>query len=280
MSRNPYHLEGKGPSLRLSVLAYFDILGYTEIVRDASRAGTQQEALARIYSAMSGGRDWLEEKKHALPELNEFIKKDRFALKAFTDNIVIGWPVRDDAESELGDALGKLGDFQFIMALNGFFVRGAISIGNAYVDEIAVFGDALLEAYDAESKVARDPRIVLTPSAIEASKSHLEYYHPPSGAPHVHYLLQDADGQWFINYLEAVLWLEDGHGPFYDEFLKHKAVVEQKLSEYKSKPAIWSKYAWVAGYHNYFCDAHGGWFNDEHKINLELFRALPRLIVD
>ena len=70
------------------------------------------------------------------------------------------------------------------------------------------------------------------------------------------------------------------HGPFYDALLKHKAVVEQKLSEYKSKPPIWSKYAWVAGYHNYFCDAHSEWFNDEHKINLGLFRASPRLIVD
>jgi len=79
--------------------------------------------------------------------MRTFIKKDRYALKAFTDNIVISWPVHDDAETEFGSAFFKLASFQFNMVTDGFFIRGALSVGDAYVDEVAVFGRALSEAH-------------------------------------------------------------------------------------------------------------------------------------
>ena len=148
-SRNPYHVEGSGyPVLQRSVFAYFDILGYVGMVQAAYAVGAQSLALIKIHDALTGGREWLEE-KHFANEFHSAFRKDRFALKAFTDNIAIGWPVRDNAEAELGDAFGKLIDFQFHMSLAGFFVRGAIAIGEAYVDDVAVFGNALLEAHDA-----------------------------------------------------------------------------------------------------------------------------------
>ena len=93
--------------------------------------------------------------------------------------------------------------------------------------------------------------------------------------------LVDSDGQWFINYLDCVLMAESEHGPFYDEFELHKIAVEKRLAQYKDNPPIFSKYSWVAaGYHNFFSDLHPDYFSDEHRINTELFRALPRLIVD
>ena len=167
------------------------------------------------------------------------------------------------------------------MILNGFFVRGAISVGEAYIDEIAVFGEALIDAYVGESKVARDPRIVLTDKAVSLVKEHLSYYgDPPHHAPQVRDVLQDSDGQWFLNYLECVLLAESEQGPFYEEFNKHKAVVEQRLNEFKAEPYLWSKYAWVAHYHNYFCDLHPQHFTDEHRIDVGLIQAKPKRIVE
>jgi hypothetical protein len=100
MSRNPYHIGNSEPSLRPSVFAYFDILGYVDFVHDAYATGAQAQALAKVYSAVTGGREGLEE-KNVGAEFNATFKKDRFALKAFTDNIVIGWPIHNDVESEL-----------------------------------------------------------------------------------------------------------------------------------------------------------------------------------
>lgn len=262
----------------MSVFVFMDILGYSDLMQQATKSGTQEQTLRSLYSALAGSRRELEG-DDLDPVFRELIKKDDFALKAFTDNIVIGWPVRDDAESEFGTAFWKLAMFQFNMAIRGYFVRGAISVAPAYVDEIAVFGDALGEAYVGESKLARDPRIILTASAVATAKGHLDYYHPPSRAPHVRDILKDADGQWFINYLESVLIAEDEHGPFYTEFLQHKSAVEDKLAMHKNNPPVWAKYAWIAGYHNYFCDLHPTHFGSEHRIDVELFKATPSLIV-
>lgn len=279
MSRNPYQVDGEEPTLRRSVLAFMDILGYSEMIRTSERHDTQEQELRALHKTLSLGRRWLED-GDSPQAMKDLIKKDFYALKAFTDNIVIGWPVRDDAEVEFGNAFFKLGAFQFQMVLDGYFVRGGLSVGDAYVDEIAVFGSALVEAYEGESILARDPRIVLTSSAVAATKQHLSYYGSGRHAPHVRDVLRDSDGQWFLNYLECVLWAEDDRGPFYEEFDRHKLAVEQKLATHKSNPSIWSKYAWVASYHNYFCDLHSHHFGEEHKVNVELFKQSPGLIVE
>jgi len=277
MSRNPYVIDGQEPTLRNSVFVFMDILGYSELMLQSQKTETQTAALRDLHDALSASRRGLED--DGLPPDLKFGEKDLFALKAFTDNIVIGWPVHSDAEAEFGSAFMRLAIFQFKMAIRGYFVRGAISIAPAYIDEIAVFGDALTQAYVGESKLARDPRIILTESAVAATKQHLTYYFPPSHAPHVRDILRDADGQWFLNYLESVLIAEHEHGPFYPEFLQHKSAVEAKLAEHASNPPIWAKYAWVAGYHNYFCDLHSNYFGEEHRVNVDLFKAAPSLIV-
>jgi hypothetical protein len=173
-----------------------------------------------------------------------------------------------------------LSGFQMQMTLEGFFVRGAISVGECYVDDVAVFGDALLDAYNGESKTARDPRVILKASAVDAAKQHLEYYPDRSNSPYSRYILRDADGQWFVSYLESTMIAECEHGPFYEDLLKHKTVIEGMLAQHKKNPPIWSKYAWVAGYHNYFCGSYPDYFGDEHKIDVEPFRASPGSIVD
>jgi hypothetical protein len=278
MSRNPYIVSGREPTLRNSVFVFMDILGYSDLMIHAQKNGTQEATLRELHVALSESRQQLEE--DSLPyELRNFGEKDFYALKAFTDNIVIGWPVHSDAETEFGSAFMRLASFQFNMAIKGYFVRGAMAVAPAYIDEIAVFGDALSQAYMGESKLARDPRIILVDSAVSAAKKHLNYYYPPAHAPHVRDILKDSDGQWFLNYLEAVLIAGDEHGPFYPEFLQHKVAVERKLAIHKSNPPVWAKFAWIAGYHNYFCDLHARHFGEEHRINIDLFKSAPTLIV-
>jgi hypothetical protein len=279
-SRNPYRESGKPPILKRSVLAYMDILGYRDMAQRASVGGTEQQLLEGIHKALSEGRVWLEDKEEFMAKTKALSEKDDFALKAFTDNIVIGWPVFDDAEDELAAAFFKVGYFQFQMVTSGLFLRGAISLGEAYVDDVAVAGRALNEAYVGESTLARDPRIILTSSAVEAVTKHLEYYARQAHAPQARDVLRDSDGQYFLNYMDFVfLPLDEGNPPLLDDVLRHKSAVETQLIANKGRPDIWSKYAWVAGYHNYFCDLHSEYFDNRHKISIELFRASPSLIV-
>jgi len=268
--------EGEVPRLKNSVVVFMDILGYRQMVENAASTGTESELLLRLHSTLESGQKFL--KGELIPP--KLGLKDHYAVKAFTDNIVIGWPIRSDAESEFGSAFFMLSFFQFSLALAGFFIRGGLSIGPLYMDDIAVFGGGLNEAYDAESRLARDPRIVLTSSAEQAVKAHMKYYAEPDYSPQSRDLYRDSDGKLFLNYLDTVLIAEHENGPFYDELLKHKEVVERALTEHKGNPVNWSKYAWVANYHNYFCEQHPNYFNGEYMIEHSRIRMVPRRITE
>ena len=277
VSRNPYERDGQPPRLQHSVFAFVDILGYQDLICGTQGQESQQDLLGQLHNTLSSSREWLDNGN--LPEeLQASGEKDHFALKAFTDNIAIGWPINNrDGEMELGFAFGDLAAFQLAMANAGFFVRGAISVGKVYVDEIAVFGDALMESYRGESSLARDPRIVLTQSACQSVRNHLRYYGNGHHAPQNRDVIRDTDGQWFLNYLDSILIAEDAHGPFFDELEKHRASVQAKLDKYRQSPPIFAKYSWTAGYHNFFCDLHS--FQD-YKINLDSFSGDRGFIVD
>jgi len=148
------------------------------------------------------------------------------------------------------------------------------------MDDIAVFGRGLNEAYATESRFARDPRIVLASSVEEIVKIHMGDYAEPNYSPRSRDLYRDSDGKVFINYLDSVLIAEDEIGPSYEELLKHKEVVERCLSEHKNNPPIWSKYAWVASYHNFFCEQYPRHFSSEHMIEQSRIRIVPRRITE
>ncbi|MFY9618905.1 MAG: hypothetical protein WAQ99_03765 [Pyrinomonadaceae bacterium] len=155
------------------------------------------------------------------------------------------------------------------MANRGFFLRGAISVGDVYVDDVVVLGSAFLEAYENEAQAA-NPRIILTDSAATAARKHLSYHSGREHSPQYRDLFQDCDGKWFVNYLETVLVAEPEVGPFYDELIQHKERVIERLREFHSDQRIESKYDWVASYHNYFCDQYPQYFDRSHKIDKEL----------
>ena len=186
---NPYEREGEPPTLQQSVFAFVDILGYQQLVQGQDEL-EQQALLVKLHKALSSSREWLHDGDLAAAG-RPWDKKDYVSLKAFTDNIAIGWPIegRQDGEVELGFAFSDVAAFQLTMVNAGFFIRGAISVGPVYVDEIAVFGDALLEAYKGESTLARDPRIVLTASARQSVRKHLQYYPDKHWAPQDRYVI-------------------------------------------------------------------------------------------
>ena len=276
-SRNPYIDINGTPKLRRSVVGFIDILGYMDLVKSAKSREDSQDILDRVHLALKRSREHVDpnQSEDALLRLRD---KDFSAFRAFTDNIVIGHPIHDDGEIELGSVFNELSYFQMLMTMEGFFVRGAIAIGDLYMDDIAVFGEGLIEAYEAETTLARDPRIVLAPSAQTAVNRHLEYYSRGSHAPQNRDLLRDSDGQYFVNYLDTLI---PENGYFYEKELSaHKARIEEKLALLRSRPPVWAKYLWAANYHNYWCDQNSC-VDALMKIDTETFQLSPaRLVSD
>jgi hypothetical protein len=273
---SPYWQDGGAPILTPSVVVFADILGFSDRLRAAVISRTSMELLQKLRSALNEALIHLDPTWMQGP--GSFAKR-LWDYKAFTDNVVIGYPLRHATEAVLGRVFEKLGMFQLTMVQAGFFVRGAVAVGDLYMDRDIVFGEGLLEAVSAEQSIARDPRVVLAPSAVTHVQEHLGYYSDPSDSPQNRDLIRDADGQVFLNYLDAILIVEEDHGPFIEPLLDHKREVERCLREFLGQPPIWSKYYWSATYHNYFCSRRE-WFTDEHRIDLSDFQPGMRSLVE
>ena len=283
MSGEPLDLKGLPPvadskALSMGVVVYLDILGYQEIMRACTSRDASNEQLRKLKKAMDDASRWIRDKSADgdLPSA--------WTTKLFTDNIVIVSPVVDPgtlAEPELDSLLWFVALFQLDMIRHGYFVRGAVAIGDVYVDGNLVFGPAILEAYEAEQNLVRDPRIVLASSAKVAVERHLEWHLNPGAAPQNRGLLRDADGQFFVDYLEdTILMAEEEAGPLTKVLMEHKSRVEERLQTHQAVPRIWSKYEWVARYHNFFCHRYPQHFDAEHLVAAELLSRSPSRLAD
>lgn len=250
-SRNPFQSSHIEPKLQKSVVTFVDILGYRELISAAHTKKESAELLKRLHNALSKSRLFIDPEFRA-DALSFYSAKDKSAMRAFTDNIVIGRPIRFDVHVELAAALQEISYFQLTMASHGFFVRGGIAIGYLYLDDIAVFGNGLLEAYKAEVQLARDPRIVLADSAQRAVDLFLQSGSSGDIAAFNTYVLRDLDGQYFVDYLSTI-FREDGE-IYLNELREHRRAVSEMLETHRREPAVWSKYRWVANYHNFICN--------------------------
>jgi len=248
--KNPYTISG-APKMIRSFVCYADILGYSHLSGEAISSGRGNEFLSRLHSALKSAYDRIRERS------KDWQGDPYYAVKVFTDNIVVGYPLMrpsfDYGEPELGDIMGAFNELQVALAMEGFFLRGGIALGELFMDDDIVFGDALLQAVNLD-KNGGPPRLSLAPSAVEIVRRQLGFYgEDRTWAPHYEYLLEDADGAIFLNYLyEAFFAFPDG-GIFFEVIEKHKESVVKNLQDYKASPALRAKYEWAARYHNFVC---------------------------
>jgi hypothetical protein len=189
--RHAFASEDDVPRTHASVVAYFDILGFTEEMRAAHRLGRSNEFLQRIATTLKG---WYAAARDTSSDL---WRSDRrlWELKAFTDNVVIGHPIRHGGEPELGHLISDVAMLQLAFILEGdLFLRGGIAAGELYMDDDLVYGTALLDAVDTEHQ-ADAPRVLVHPSAVKLVRDQLRQYASIRRAPHTRILLRDEDGR-------------------------------------------------------------------------------------
>lgn len=252
-----------------SLCAYLDILGFSKTIEEAYAQQREQQLLADVSEAL----------KKSAAQLKEFVgRSPTMTVKFFTDNVVIGLQQTAWREMELLNLCWFLADYQLEMACKGFFIRGGISIGTLFSNDSIVFGNSLLKAYKLENTKAVYPRIIIDPtfneSVKEALASKADWFRNTLSFQ----LKRDVDDYLFVNYLHKTFETrrDSQHGfayyPNEDKILTHRKQVERRLQETQPKPEVWSKYFWVANYHNGFCDDIG---KAQCKIDESLLRPRP-----
>lgn len=231
------------PKLCNSYCLFLDVLGFSQEIIDNHNNGLSQSHLQKFYTAFNSA-------SNALTTHPIF-----WEYKIFTDNIVLGSQIisTPDSESLFGTIIPCVVNFQLEMVLSDFFIRGGWSMGDLYIGNNIVYGESLICAYEAESKLACYPRIVFTDKMMSNINKHLNYYDSPKSSPHFFHILRDEDDQHFINYLSDIISDDGYYLVDYALLSQHKKIIESRLQQHKGELKIYEKYLWTAQYHNYFC---------------------------
>lgn len=260
-----YFSAGK-PVHKVSYCAFLDVLGFNDRIRASYRDGSSDKLLRSFHQILA----------RSIAKIREHTDESMLYFKSFTDNVVLAHPqFSDDMESEFGFILWDINEYQFQMALKGFFIRGGLAADQLFMDENSVYGAALLEAYRLESKVAVNPIVVLCDNTMKLVDKHLTYYFGEI-APQRRHVLQGPDGRYFLNYLSECILEGDDREYLDDKSLRlHKKQVESALKTYAAVPTVFSKFSWLAAYHNYFCDTVSGY--PEYKASLKVSATLAAI---
>lgn len=235
--------RGSGDAVRLveAAVLFADLLG--------TKAGAAEEA-----------HRYLEVTRTALVRANNWANggaDSHTVVRWFSDNVAmadpleVGVPEGRPNELAFGFHLMTAGWMQLELAMMGLFARGGMAFGPFYADETFIYGQALIDAYDLESKVAIYPRIVLSEALAQYAREQLIEF--GAGATEVHRTLIaiDPDGLPFVNYLQSVA--SDEPGDLEACLINHKGHIQARLEKHRGEPAVHLKYRWLADYHDRFC---------------------------
>jgi hypothetical protein len=256
--------EDGNPRLARCALLFLDLLGVTEM---ASSPRAQQNLLDLERAIRGPLRDLLD------PE-------SPWPAAMFSDTLVMTAPTDlfGGDESALAGLLMHVSRLQLNLAERGFFARGSITLGDFYIRDELVFGEALVEAYGLERDEAIHPRVIVSNEVLEVQRQKPKVFVATTGATAT-LLLRDRDGRAFVNYLEMLV------GEAGDEtavrVAAHRDALASKLNAHRDNSRVWEKYRWVSEYHNHFCNEHEDedWFAPDLMIpDADLAQELRSLI--
>lgn len=169
------------------IVAYFDLLGVTSRIK--SDIEKQEVYMNKLYNLYIFSID--------LTRKIQIKGNKEIQFKIFSDNIIIAKRISEESKKKLEDInclLSCAAHFQEIAASDsvGWMLRGGITIGQLFIDEVMVWGEALVKAYFLEDKVAVYPRVILDSNVVSEI-----------GGDTVlsEYMRKDFDDLIFLNYL-------------------------------------------------------------------------------
>jgi len=240
-----------------TVVIFIDVLGSKEMTEFSQKYEIHKLFHSSVRESQS--RQNSEHLSHVIYDRKLFSFSDcAYITYFYKDNIE---EERKDDRSLLQVALYNTSILITKIASHGYFVRGGISFGDAFVDEDGCFGPAVEEAYLLESKHAIYPRVLLTD---EAGRLQYDYESEIQSSPDVgafNKIVRDRvarivnyDGTHF--YLNVFYHLEM-EGSLNDEGIELtldsvKSLLNEKidagLSKYKNDEKITVKLLWFAHY--------------------------------
>lgn len=200
------------------IVAYLDVLGATRYMEADSEQFLNN--LNAIY-------------EKALDDVafTNVVTKKKIDIKIFSDNIliVVETSKNDVNRVEKIKRIVELAGNIYCNALDyGYLIRGGITEGKFFKNNLFVFGKALVEAVKLEENIAIYPRIIVQEELIHLIPQ---------------YIMLDNDGEWYVN-----SFFMNGFG----RYNKYKDNIEDLLQKYCNDRKAKQKLKWLVSYFNHF----------------------------
>jgi hypothetical protein len=239
------------PKYEEQFTAYIDFLGFSEVATKTDEA-TRSKVLNLLLSLST-----LRGESDLQSTVLESGKQVSFkpAISTFSDHIVISYPLQpfyaDTGSDERIGAIFIMDHFTDLLtriaaaALRiGFLVRGGATIGKLYHAQGVVFGEALIDAFQIESRTSIYPRVVLS-RRITSRPMWIQNGHGK--------LVKDNDGLYHFDYFKGLLFqtAQPGENWFaavklwFDDVV---TVIDGSLTELENSGRLneFAKWAWFA----------------------------------
>ena len=226
------------------IVAYLDVLGTTDRMRQPKEF--QELSLDRLHYLY---KYTVDKKNYEASKSSIF---EGIEIKIFSDNIIITKKLSPKSDKynrtdEITVVLRAVSHFQTRATCLkdfekwGWLIRGAITIGELFIDDTMVWGEALVRAYELENSIAIYPRVVIDTRIKD------ELLVPQFKD----FLLKDSDELYFLNYIDIYFSSLPTRKPTKNDLNEIQAEA-QKLANscgdkmYKDK--IYQKLSWHVNY--------------------------------
>lgn len=207
------------------ICCFIDILGFKRHIRDSITVNGDDniEKIKSIKSVLGLSKKITND--HGLSESK--------VITYFSDSIVISYNYNE--QGQLFYTLLDLLYVAFELANKGYLTRGGVSIGKLIHTSKYIFGPALVDAYEIESKKAIFPRIIVSEEVIEIGSKYAKDMHSESDEKEyiLDLLTKDKDGLHYIDYITKSSSEFDDHE--YDLFLYIESLKKNFFSNYNNE---------------------------------------------
>lgn len=213
---------------------FLDILGFKKIIETTyDKEEDKTDEIKKLYNSL---------KTITKTNINHGNSK---RVTQFSDSIVVSF--RDVEIHEFSNLLDDISYMLFLLAFEGVLCRGAIAYGKFYHDHDYLFGPALVEAYETESKAAMYPRVIIDKSVMDVFKEKSKSLLKKSSFKKNFvdsYLVEDFDDKLFIDYFTNPINFADSIDIYINYLNKLREVISNGLSKARSAD-IKVKYGWM-----------------------------------
>lgn len=211
-------------SYDVRAVAFIDILGLGKAVSNSiASPELRRRLLNAVWAIGVRSKKDVEEDTPDHPSFDQATQ--------FSDTVVISIPY--SGFPDLLRLVIQVTSYQQMMLMSGFPLRGGIVVGPLYHAGSYVFGPALNDAYNLESKWASYPRVIIAKSLvseIEMARNCLPRHWP--------FLVKDDDGFHSTDYLMMYAVSESG-----SKLIDQK--IDHWLSLHRDNDRTFQKYRWL-----------------------------------